>query len=168
VKVSKSHSNPKNAEGGEERGAVANNIMIGTYECKLDQKSRISVPAQLRGALGEMFYLTLSDKNCLEGYTEEAYKKINDTFDKRDPDYGMYWRSKTKPCKIDAQGRVFIPPDLRNDIGLGERVTIVGNGSMILFWNTDEWKRVSAENSTREKYAEMKKRLREWREEELK
>jgi MraZ protein len=166
--VSVSHLNPKNAEGGKEREAVANDTMTGTFPGKLDQKSRISVPSQLRGTLGEMFYLTFSDKNCLEGYTEEAYKRISDEFDEIDPDEGLHWRANTAPCRIDAQGRVFIPPKFRNKIGLGERVTIVGNGSMILFWNTDEWESVNDVNCTREKYAEMKKRLRERREQKLK
>jgi MraZ protein len=137
--------------------------MIDTYDHLLDQKSRISIPAQFRRTLGEAFYLTFSDKNCLEGYTEEAYKKISDELDEIDPDEGLFWRANTALCKIDAQGRAFIPPEYRDEIGLGENVTIVGNGSMLQFWSTDEWKNVNKENRKPEKIAETKKRLRELR-----
>jgi MraZ protein len=142
--------------------------MGGIYDHLLDQKSRISIPSQLRRTLGETFYLTFSDKKCLEGYTEDAYKKISDELDEIDPDEGLFWRANSVPCKIDAQGRAFIPQDFRDGIGLGTDVTIVGNGSMIQFWNTDEWRSVNAANRTPEKYAETKKRLRELREQKRK
>ncbi|MDR1065144.1 MAG: hypothetical protein LBL25_02115 [Oscillospiraceae bacterium] len=143
---------------------MAGEIMIDKYRHKLDQKSRVSIPAQFRKVLGDAFYLTLSDKNCLEGYTEEAYKKISDEFDELDPDIGLFWRANSALCEIDAQGRTFIPQELREKINLGQDVMLVGNGSMFLLWNTDEWKRVNEENSTQDKYAEMKKNLRGLRE----
>jgi MraZ protein len=137
--------------------------MIDAFQVKLDQKSRVSIPAPLRGTLGETFYLTFSDKNCLEGYTEEAFKRISDEIDEIDPDDGLFWRGNSSLCKIDAQGRVFIPPKFRDAINLGEQVTIVGNGAMIVFWSTDEWERVNSANRTPEKYAELKRLLRERR-----
>ena len=37
--------------------------MIGKYSAKLDDKSRLFVPAKLRGELGERFFVTLG-VNC--------------------------------------------------------------------------------------------------------
>ena len=37
--------------------------MIGKYSAKLDDKSRLFVPAKLRGELGETFFVTLG-VNC--------------------------------------------------------------------------------------------------------
>ena len=53
--------------------------MIGKYSAKLDEKSRLFVPAKLRSELGDTFFVTLGvncGHRCLTVYTAEEWKRL--------------------------------------------------------------------------------------------
>ena len=57
--------------------------MIGKYSAKLDEKSRLFVPAKLRSELGDTFFVTLGvncGHRCLTIYTSEEWKRLSDHF----------------------------------------------------------------------------------------
>ena len=50
--------------------------MIGKYAARMDDKSRLIVPAKLRGELGDSFFVTLGvncGHRCLAVYTAEEW-----------------------------------------------------------------------------------------------
>lgn len=134
-------------------------IMTGKYRHTLDQKSRVSIPSQLRKKLGDVFYLTVSQDDFLVGYTEEGWIKFNKWLDKLPEDDAAFFRGNSADCTIDAQGRAFIPQDLRELAGLETNVVIRGNGDTIQIWKEETFERHHAETSTREKIADIKAKI---------
>ena len=57
--------------------------MIGKYSARLDEKSRLFVPAKLRGELGDKFFVTLGvncGHRCLTVYTAGEWQRLSDNF----------------------------------------------------------------------------------------
>ena len=118
------------------------NSIIGTYECKVDAKGRLMIPAafkkQLTNALVDGFVLKRSVfQPCLELYpmTEwnlmmEKINKLN-RFVKKNNDFIRRFTAGVKVVEIDALGRLLIPKDLigfskiSKDIVMSSAVNIV-------------------------------------------
>lgn len=45
-------------------------------------------------------------------------------------------------CAMDAQGRILLPPPLREFAGLNKRVILVGQGNKFELWNEQTWYRL--------------------------
>lgn len=134
-------------------------IMTGKYRHTLDQKSRVSIPSQLRKKLGDVFHITISEDDFLVGYTEEGWIKFNRRLDRLPEEEAAFFRGNSADCTIDAQGRAFIPQDLREFAGLETNVVIRGNGDTIQIWKEETFEKRNAEMATRDKIADIKAKL---------
>lgn len=128
--------------------------IIGTYECKVDAKGRLMLPASLKkqlGSLEEGFVLKRSVfQPCLELYPMDEWnkmmQKINklNRFVKKNNDFIRRFTAGVKMIEIDATGRVLIPKDLvvfakiDKDIVLSSAVNIVEIWDKDLYENTIE------------------------------
>ena len=139
-------------------------IMTGKYHHTLDQKSRVSIPSQLRKKLGDVFHITISQDDFLVGYTEEGWAKFNKLLDKLPEDEAAFFRGNSADCSIDAQGRAFIPQDLRDFAGLGTNVVIRGNGDTIQIWKEESFNKHDADMASRDKIADIKAKLQKLKE----
>ena len=117
----------------------------GTYNCKLDAKGRLMLPADFRSELGnqveEDFILrpglhgdylelyTISDWNS----RKEILMKVN-TFDRRKLDIMRKYLDGVKRVKLDASGRIQIPKDLLDRSGLVKDIVIDS-----MFTNMEIW-----------------------------
>ncbi len=99
------------------------NSIIGTYECKVDAKGRLLLPApfkkQLTASLQDGFVLKRSVfQPCLELYPMQEWNlmmaKINklNRFVKKNNDFIRRFTAGVKVVEIDNLGRLFIPKDL--------------------------------------------------------
>ena len=97
--------------------------IIGTYECKVDAKGRVLLPAplkkQLASSLQNGFVLKRSVfQPCLELYPMQEWelmmKKIGklNPFVKKNNDFIRRFTAGVKEIEIDALGRLLIPKDL--------------------------------------------------------
>ena len=43
-----------------------------------------------------------------------------------------------KDCELDKQGRVLIPPDLREFAGIGNEICVIGMGNKIEIWASEK------------------------------
>lgn len=115
---------------------------IGTYECKVDNKARLLVPAplkkQLAAALQDGFVLKRAVfQPCLELYPMKEWnavmEKVNklNRFVKKNDDFIRRFTAGVKVVEIDNLGRLLIPKDLMafsqitKDIVLNTKVNIV-------------------------------------------
>ncbi|WP_291119373.1 division/cell wall cluster transcriptional repressor MraZ [Flavobacterium sp. UBA6135] len=118
------------------------NSIIGTYECKVDAKGRLLLPAplkkQLASSLQEGFVLKRSVfQPCLELYPMAEWNllmnKVNklNRFVKKNNDFIRRFTAGVKVVEIDNLGRLLIPKDLvvfasvKKDLVLSSAVNIV-------------------------------------------
>ena len=118
------------------------NTIIGTYECKVDAKGRLLLPAplkkQLTVSLQEGFVLKRSVFDpCLELWPMSEWNlmmlKINklNRFNKKNNDFIRKFMAGVKMIDIDDLGRMLVPKDLitfshiDKDVVLSSKVNIV-------------------------------------------
>ena len=118
------------------------NTIVGTYECKVDAKGRLLLPAplkkQLSSSLQDGFVLKRSVfQPCLELFPmsewDKMMLKINklNRFVKKNNDFIRRFTAGVKMVEIDATGRLLIPKDLvvfasiEKDIVLNSAINIV-------------------------------------------
>jgi len=137
-------------------------MMTGEYRHSLDAKGRLAVPARLREALGEVFYVTLSMERCLSAYSEESWKVFCDRVDAMP----LVGQRKMRPlfayaarCEIDGQGRILLPQNLRDYAGLEKNVTVIGCNRHAELWDSAAWDAVNAAETTPENIAAVMEEL---------
>ena len=120
------------------------NLINGTYECKIDAKSRVMIPVQLKKqlVLQEGFVLKRSVfERCLElhpmkewNVTMQKVGKLN-RFVKKNLDFIRLYNAGLKEVEIDALGRLLIPKDLMAYANISKDVVITGNVDMMEIWD---------------------------------
>lgn len=124
-------------------------MFFGQYQHTLDDKGRLTVPADFRDQLSEGAYLTQGfDTNLrLISVTEfqKLYQRISEmsTTDPRARKLRRLIFANAKPVEIDRVGRILIPQFLRDVAELDSSAVIVGVGESIEIWSTEEWERQS-------------------------
>ena len=124
--------------------------LIGTYECKVDAKGRLMVPAalkkQLTPVLQEGFVLKRSVfQPCLELYPMEEWnemmKKINglNRFKKKNNDFIRRFTAGVKTVEVDANGRLLIPKDLFGFAEMDKEVVLSSAINIIEIWDKNKY-----------------------------
>ncbi|MCD7922033.1 MAG: division/cell wall cluster transcriptional repressor MraZ [Clostridiales bacterium] len=117
----------------------------GQYNHSVDAKGRIIMPAKFREILGEEFVVTKGMDGCLFVYSNEEWENIESKFrnvssaNKDARKFMRFFFAGAADCEVDKQGRVLIPPKLREYAGLQKEVVLAGVGNRIEIWNTENW-----------------------------
>ncbi len=138
--------------------------LIGTYECKADDKGRLMVAAQLKKqltpVLTEGFFLKRSVfQKCLELYPKAEWnvmmQKVNklNRFKKKNNDFIRLFTAGVKEIEIDANGRILIPKDLMSYAGIGKDLVLASAVNIIEIW--DKTKYEEAVNSALDDFADL-------------
>jgi transcriptional regulator MraZ len=118
-------------------------LLIGTYECSLDDRYRLAVPSKLRDPfVGGATVSWWLDDGLVVVPAGEWDDLIHGTFgamsvlDDDQRDLRRYLLAGAYPVDaLDRQGRLLIPAHLREHAGLGSRVQIVGSGEYLEVWD---------------------------------
>jgi len=120
----------------------------GSYRFKTDAKGRVSLPAKFRKVLSEDLIVTCaltgdhllvfdgqdSFNAWVEGIFVDKFGGYNSTSREQ-----LYWRSALKGNAFDVQpdsaGRILLPADLREQVGIDKEVVIVGNTGFFEVWS---------------------------------
>ncbi|MFH1452842.1 MAG: division/cell wall cluster transcriptional repressor MraZ [Armatimonadota bacterium] len=122
---------------------------VGEFEHILDDKGRVIIPVKFRCLLGDRFYLSISlNETCLCAYPADEWERLSNELlrkihplDKEGQKFLRIFTSSATICEIDKQGRIFIPPILRQKGGLSSKnITLVGALSHVEIWSTGSWK----------------------------
>jgi MraZ protein len=124
------------------------NSLIGTYECKVDAKGRLLLPApfkkQLAVALQDGFVLKRSVfQPCLELYPMSEWnlmmQKINklNKFVKKNNDFIRRFTAGVKVVEIDSLGRLLMPKDLTTFAQISKDVVLSSAVNIIEIWDKD-------------------------------
>lgn len=118
----------------------------GRFEHALDEKGRLTVPARFRGRLGEHFVLTIAPPDaCLALYPEATWADFCGRLQsatRKDAQYRTFVRhlfAHTEEASLDAQGRLIIPPVLRNHAGIERDAMLVGALTRVELWSSGNW-----------------------------
>jgi MraZ protein len=124
------------------------NSLIGTYECKVDIKGRLLLPAplkkQLAASLQDGFVLKRSVfQPCLELYPMAEWnlmmQKVNklNKFVKKNNDFIRRFQAGVKVVEIDALGRLLVPKDLTNFAQITKDIVLSSTVNIVEIWDKD-------------------------------
>lgn len=126
-------------------------ILIGTYECKIDAKGRVALPAPLKKQLGDLesgFVLKRSDfQKCIDFYTMEQWnvemQKINslNRYIKENNDFIRKFMSGVKLIEIDSVGRMLIPKDLLEYSEIDKDIVLSALGNRVEIWDKEAYEK---------------------------
>lgn len=120
-------------------------MFIGEYKHNLDEKGRLALPAKFRGKLSDGVVITKGLENALVIYTRDEWEKIasdiaNMPYTQSNARaFSRMTLSGANDCKLDRQGRINIPQNLREFAHLKTNAVVVGVYSRIEVWDTKEW-----------------------------
>mgnify|MGYP005849717773 FL=1 len=133
------------------------NTLIGTYECKVDAKGRLMLPAALKKQLGSLehgFVLKRSVfQPCLELFPMSEWNKmmlkINklNRFVKKNNDFIRRFTAGVKMIEIDATGRLLIPKDLVVFAQIDKDIVLNSAINIIEIWDKNKYEN-AVENAT--------------------
>jgi MraZ protein len=128
------------------------NSLIGTYECKVDAKGRLMLPAalkkQLSPVLQQGFVLKRAVfQSCLELYPMSEWQalmnKVNklNRFKKKNNDFIRRFTAGVKMIEVDATGRLLIPKDLVVFANISKDIVVSSAINIIEIWDKNQYER---------------------------
>lgn len=120
-------------------------MFIGEYELKIDHKGRVAIPVKFREAFRDSIVLSRGFDKCLIVYTMTEWEKVAERFTAM-PLTQINARRLTRftfsgafDSGLDRQGRVILPPALRQYAGIGGDVIMIGAYSHLQIWAKELW-----------------------------
>jgi len=128
------------------------NSFIGTYECKVDAKGRLMLPAALKkqmdGVLQDGFVIKRAVfQECLELYPmtewDALMQKINklNRFKKKNNDFIRRFTAGVKMVDVDANGRLLIPKDLVVFASISKDIVMSSAVNIIEIWDKTKYEK---------------------------
>lgn len=120
-------------------------MFMGEYNHTIDPKGRVIIPSKFRETLGDEFVITKGLDGCLFVYDtkewnvfEEKLKSLPIT-NKDARQFVRFFLAGAAAVEVDKQGRVLIPPVLRDFAVLQKDVVLIGVASRVEIWSKERW-----------------------------
>ena len=126
-------------------------MFLGTYTPRLDEKSRLILPAKFREELAEGLVLTRGQERCIYVFSARKFERVHEQMrsaplsSRQARDYIRVFLSGASDEVPDKQGRVTVPAPLRQYAGLDRDVTVIGAGTRVEIWDSESWNTYLAE-----------------------
>ena len=117
----------------------------GTYTPRLDDKFRLTLPAQWRELVKDGIVLTRGQANCVFGLKPAAYEDLKDQVRALPfthpgaQNFARMISSGAARLVPDKQGRVAVPPALRKWGAIDRDCTVIGVMDRFEIWDTARW-----------------------------
>lgn len=127
-------------------------FFTGHYEHSIDSKHRLAVPAEIRNQWraeedgGAWYALPWIDEGVIRLYTENYFRQQAASYQRSltpDSDEALLNRllfGNAARVEMDSAGRIRIPEWMREKVGLGSEVTLVGSGDWLEIQDRRRWK----------------------------
>lgn len=120
-------------------------MFLGRFAHNLDTKGRLAVPARFRASLEEGVVVTRGMDRCVAAYPmhvwEELAGKIS-SLPMTDPNARQFRRmvfAEAANLALDSQGRIVVPPELREYAGIDREAVIIGVHTSFEIWSPSGW-----------------------------
>ena len=119
----------------------------GRSKHNLDEKGRLAIPARFKEFLkrkDDNCLVLTNHFNCLWAFASDDWRVIEERaaelslFDRAVNTYRRYFISGAQECLL-KQGRITIPPDLREIATLKKDVVLVGELKLFEIWDREKW-----------------------------
>jgi len=123
-------------------------VFKGTYHHRIDPKGRLPVPAAFRHALADKgagtLVVTLLDQ-CLAAWPPAEWARLEaqlgalPAFSRPVKALTRLLVSRATDCAIDVQGRIRLPPLLRQAAGIERDAVVIGVLNRFEVWSPETW-----------------------------
>lgn len=116
----------------------------------MDAKGRMAIPTKIRESLadvcaGRIVVTAHTEERCLLVYPESQWEEIRPQVEGL-PSFNKVARRTQRlmlgyatPLEMDANGRILVPPTLRDYAGLEKKLMLVGQGKKFELWSESRW-----------------------------
>ena len=124
-------------------------MFFGTYTPRLDDKGRLFLPAKFRDELSEGLVLTRGQERCLTVWPLEEFGRLTERMksapvtNKSSRDYVRMLFAGASDETPDKQGRITVPPMLRDYASLTRDCIVIGAMNRIEIWDATAWQTYS-------------------------
>jgi MraZ protein len=120
-------------------------MLLGYHKRTIDSKGRIILPREFRQQFSTGLVVTRGLDNCLFFYPLDEWQKLVSRIEEMPAGseatrrFSRLFFSNASHLMPDGQGRVLIPPHLREMAGLSKEVVMVGLSNKAEVWNPEQW-----------------------------
>lgn len=119
-------------------------MLRGNYLAKVDEKGRVKIPSDFLGELrklGSKFYVTSATGEAAQVYPMKAWEEIENKLAKLSSHHAAKQKFLARTgyygqvVEVDGQGRILIPPVLREAAQMKGEVDVAGRLTYLEVWN---------------------------------
>lgn len=120
-------------------------MLVGSSKRTVDSKGRIILPREFRSCFEGGLMVTKGLDNCLLLFPMKEWEKLVERIQEMPSGseatrrFARLFFADASNLVPDGQGRVLIPPRLREMVGITSEAVIVGLANKAEVWNPDEW-----------------------------
>lgn len=125
-------------------------MLIGRYEHSLDDKGRLTLPAEYAGEITAGVVLTRGLEECIYLFPTAEFEKLSmrvrelSFTDAKARKLRRQLFPQAHALVPDRQRRILIPAWLREHAGITDKVLIAGMDVYVELWSPDAWQRQDA------------------------
>ena len=135
-------------------------MFMSEYNHTLDTKGRLIIPAKFREILGEEFVISKGMDGCLFVYANDDWNAFEQKLtslpliNKEARQFARFFLAGAATVEVDKQGRILLPPVLREYANLTKDVVLVGVLSRVEIWDKDRWQENTYDEDEMDEIAE--------------
>jgi len=126
--------------------------LIGEFECRLDEKSRVILPSGLKKQISQeaqdRFVINRGFENCLVLYPMNEWKGISEEinrlnlYNRKNRDFARYFYRGATELTLDNASRLLLPKSLLSYAGIVRDVVLFAFSNRIEVWAKDRYEKL--------------------------
>lgn len=126
--------------------------LIGEFECRLDDKSRVILPSGLKKQISQeaqdRFVINRGFENCLVLYPMNEWKSISEEinrlnlYNRKNRDFARYFYRGATELTLDNASRLLLPKSLLSYAGIVRDVVLFAFSNRIEVWARDRYEKL--------------------------
>jgi MraZ protein len=126
-------------------------MFSGEYEYKIDSKGRVSIPPKFRAHFADGIVLNKGVDGCIDAYPLPAWNEATAQFqslpivrNEKSRRMSRVLFSSAFTLELDDQGRIMLPPALRQHADIKDTLVITGVNNYLEIWSKEIWNKEQA------------------------